>query len=88
MADTREAIALRLHKFIEEAERAADAHIPQMLRVEPRRPSEVKKPILEVYEQCLRMLNPEDLAALDRILGTMSGAVDDSRRAIPPIPPP
>ncbi len=87
--DDTEAIASRLHKFIQAAQRKASAstrlhRFIQMARPAPARSTKRKAEILKVYEKCLGELTDEESAELDRIVGIMSGALGDPLGAIPP----
>jgi len=87
--DDTEAIASRLHKFIQAAQRKASARTRlhrfiQMARPAPARSTKRKAEILKVYEKCLGELTDEESAELDRIVGIMSGALGDPLGAIPP----
>jgi hypothetical protein len=76
MADTSEAIALRLREFIQAAERRANAGgDPNQVHTLPAgRTARTKPPgLLKVCKEYLSTLKDEELAALDRIIQKMSG---------------
>ncbi len=87
--DDTEAIASRLHKFIQAAKRKASASTRlhkfiQMARPAPARSTKRKAEILKIYEECLSKLTDEELAEVDRIIRKMSGAFGDPSGATPP----
>jgi hypothetical protein len=75
MPDTTEAVASRLHEFIEAAKQKTSARPAQGEYSERMAPAARKEPILETYEAYLSKLTPDDLTKLDEIIKKMSGAV-------------
>jgi hypothetical protein len=87
MADTSEAIALRLRDFIQAAHKDASSRIPMGgMRMQPRRPNDMpKEVILATYEECLGKLTVEERGELDRMIRKMSSVLGSPPGAI--IPP-
>jgi hypothetical protein len=86
MADTLEAVALRLRDFIQAAQENAVGRIPMGgMRTQPRRPNDrPKAPILETCEECLGELTPDELVKLDSMIGKMSSVLGSPPGAIIP----
>jgi hypothetical protein len=86
MADTLEAVALRLRDFIQAAQENAVGRIPMGgMRTQPRRPNDrPKAPILETCEECLGELTPDELVKLDSMIEKMSSVLGSPPGAIIP----
>jgi hypothetical protein len=90
MADTLEAVALRLRDFIQAAQENAVGRIPGRIpmggmRTQPRRPNDrPKAPILETCEECLGELTPDELVKLDSMIEKMSSVLGSPPGAIIP----
>ncbi len=77
MAGTPKDIAplvAQLHDFIRTAENRASGRFPPMVKIQPDPPGRRKGPILEVYEECVSLLTPNERDELDRIIRMLSGA--------------
>ena len=74
MTDASETIALRFRDFIQAADLKASSYTPPGMRNEMRRGTP-KLRILEIYEECLSKLSPEERGELDRMIKKMSGAL-------------
>jgi hypothetical protein len=88
MADTLEAVTLRLRDFIQAAHKDASSRIPMGgIRVQQRtgRPNDrPKEVILATYEECLGKLTPEELAKLDSMIKKMSSVLGSPPGAVTP----
>jgi hypothetical protein len=89
MADTLEAVALRLRDFIQSAYKDAGSRIPMGgIRVQQRtgRPNDrPKEVILATYEACLGKLTPDELVKLGSMIEKMSSVLGSPPGVI--IPP-
>ena len=84
MAETLEAIALRLRDFIKTAAIMASGTFPLGAKVEMDRPGAPEDPLLQTCEECLGKLTPGERGELDRIVGKMLGALGGYGAIRPP----
>ena len=84
MADTREAVASRLHDFIQSAQREKKARFSTQIHVRPLSVPRKKTQLLMTCEECLGKLTDDERGELDRIIQKMSGVFGPPSGAIPP----
>jgi hypothetical protein len=76
MSDAKAAIASQLNKFV----KAVVTKAKKPRRELPKRymaAEHPKDPVLVIYEECLKQLEPEDIAKLGRILERMAEALPE-----------